>query len=92
MRSLLGARFHNRDTGIRKPMVAFNILWEESMKLPRRNFLHLFAGAAVLPAVSRVARAQAYPTKPVRLIVGYAAGGVNDCPCPYYGAMVVGAA
>ena len=36
------------------------------MKLPRRQFLHLAAGAAALPAVSRIARAQAYPTRPVR--------------------------
>ena len=48
------------------------------MKLPRRNFLHLAAGAAALPAVSRVARAQAYPTRPVRLIVGGPPGGVAD--------------
>ena len=40
------------------------------MKLPRRKFLHLAAGAAALPAVSRIARAQAYPTRPVRIIVG----------------------
>jgi len=40
------------------------------MKLPRRNFLHLAAGAATLPAVSRFAWAQAYPTRPVRIIVG----------------------
>jgi len=40
------------------------------MKLPRRNFLHLAACAAALPAVSRFARAQAYPARPVRLIVG----------------------
>jgi tripartite-type tricarboxylate transporter receptor subunit TctC len=46
--------------------------------VPRRKFLHLAAGAAVLPAVSRNARAQAYPAKPVRIVVGYAAGGVND--------------
>src|SRR5262249_47151726 len=45
------------------------------MKLPRRNFLYLAAGAAALPAVSRVARAQAYPSRPVRLIVGFPAGG-----------------
>ena len=45
------------------------------MKLPRRQFLHLAAGAAALPAVSRVARAQAYPTRPVRIIVAFAAGG-----------------
>jgi len=48
------------------------------MKLPRRNFLHLAAGAAALPAVSRFARAQAYPTRPVRIIVGFAAGGPAD--------------
>jgi hypothetical protein len=48
------------------------------MKLPRRLFLHLAAGAAALPAVSRVARAQAYPTRPVRIIVGFPAGGSGD--------------
>lgn len=48
------------------------------MKLPRRTFLHLAAGAAVLPAVSHIARAQAYPTRPVRIIVGLAPGGSND--------------
>jgi tripartite-type tricarboxylate transporter receptor subunit TctC len=48
------------------------------MKLPRRQFLHLAAGAAALPAVLRVARAQAYPTRPVRLIVGFPAGGGAD--------------
>src|SRR5215831_5058744 len=48
------------------------------MKLPRRNFLHLAAGAAALPVVSRTASAQAYPTRPVRIIVGVAAGGTSD--------------
>jgi tripartite-type tricarboxylate transporter receptor subunit TctC len=46
------------------------------MKLPRRQFLHLAAGAvAALPAVSRIARAQAYPARPVRIIVGAAPSG-----------------
>src|SRR5262245_12705869 len=48
------------------------------MKLPRRNFLHLAACAAALPAASRIARAQTYPTRPVRWIVGYAPGGSGD--------------
>ena len=48
------------------------------MKLPRRNFLHVVAGAAALPAVSRFAWAQAYPTRPVRIIVGFAAGYSPD--------------
>src|SRR5262244_3505475 len=48
------------------------------MKLPRRKFLHLAASAAALPAVSRLAWAQSYPTRPVYIIVGYAPGGTND--------------
>ena len=48
------------------------------MKLPRRQFLHLAAGAAALPALPRIARAQAYPTRPVRVIVGFTPGGAPD--------------
>ncbi len=48
------------------------------MKVPRRKFLHLAAGAAALPAVSHIARAQAYPARPVRIVVGLAPGGSND--------------
>ena len=48
------------------------------MSLPRRRFLHLTASAAALPLVSRIAGAQAYPTRPVRIIVGFASGGTQD--------------
>jgi len=48
------------------------------VKLPRRTFLHLVMGAPALLAVSRIARAQAYPARPVRLVVGFPAGGTND--------------
>ena len=48
------------------------------MKIPRRQFLHLAAATALLPAVSRTARAQAYPTRPIRLIIGYTPGGSAD--------------
>ena len=48
------------------------------MKLSRREFLHLTAGAAALPAVSRIAWEQAYPTRPVRIIVGFAPGQAID--------------
>jgi tripartite-type tricarboxylate transporter receptor subunit TctC len=48
------------------------------MKLPRRQFLHLTAGAATLSAVSRAARAQAYPSRPVRIVVAFPAGGTHD--------------
>jgi tripartite-type tricarboxylate transporter receptor subunit TctC len=48
------------------------------MKIPRRRVLHLAAGAAALPAVSRIARAQTYPTRPVHIVVAAAAGGPSD--------------
>jgi tripartite-type tricarboxylate transporter receptor subunit TctC len=48
------------------------------MKLPRRRFLHLTAAAAALPAVSRIAWAQAYPSRPLRWIVGFPPGGGAD--------------
>src|SRR5262245_2401039 len=48
------------------------------MNLPRRQFLHLAAGAAALPGMSRLATAQTYPTRPVRLLIGFAPGGTQD--------------
>jgi tripartite-type tricarboxylate transporter receptor subunit TctC len=48
------------------------------MKHPRRHFLHLVAGAGALPVVSRIARAQTYPTRPVRIVIPYASGGPTD--------------
>jgi len=48
------------------------------MKFPRRNFLHLAAGAAALPAVTRIAWAQTYPSRPVHVIVGFPAGNNID--------------
>src|SRR5262249_53258979 len=48
------------------------------MKFPRRKFLHLAAGVAALPFVSRTGSAQTYPNKPVRIVVGFLAGGPND--------------
>ena len=51
---------------------------ETLMQLPRRRFLQLTAGAATLPAMSRSASAQAYPTRPITIVVAYAAGGTTD--------------
>src|ERR1700731_4633461 len=51
---------------------------EDVMRLPRRRFLQLAGGAAALPTLPRIARAQAYPTRPVHFIVSFAAGGPND--------------
>ena len=48
------------------------------MKLPRRRFLHLVSGAVALPAVSRIARAQTYPTRSITIVVPYVAGGATD--------------
>jgi hypothetical protein len=56
------------------------------MKLPRRTFLHLAVGAAALPAVSRIARAQAYPSRPVRIgrdwIPNSSVSRARPTPCP----------
>src|SRR5262252_2606167 len=52
--------------------------WESIMKLSRRQSLQLAAGAAALPTVPRIARAQAYPSRPVRIFVGAPPGGPQD--------------
>src|SRR5262245_4630055 len=54
------------------------VLGPEAMELPRRRFLSLAAGTTALSVVSRIARAQAYPTRPVRIVVGQAAGSGSD--------------
>jgi tripartite-type tricarboxylate transporter receptor subunit TctC len=51
---------------------------EDKVKLPRRRFLHLAAGAAALPAMSRIAEARTYPNRPIRWMVGFAPGGGAD--------------
>src|SRR5438105_2310964 len=52
--------------------------FDRAMTLPRRRFLQLAAGAVALPALSRIASAQAYPARPVRIILGFAPGGAAD--------------
>jgi tripartite-type tricarboxylate transporter receptor subunit TctC len=62
------------------------------MKLPRRTFLQLAAGAAAPPAISLVAKAQAYPARPVHVIVGFGAGDAADICGALCRSMVIGSA
>jgi tripartite-type tricarboxylate transporter receptor subunit TctC len=66
--------------------LALRFVVRRSLKLPhRRKFLHLAAGAVALPMVSRIATAQAYPSRPVRIVAGFPPGGVNDLHARLFG-------
>jgi tripartite-type tricarboxylate transporter receptor subunit TctC len=51
-----------------------------NLKTSRRKFLHLAAGAAAMPGMSRIARAQAYPSRPITMVAPFAAGGMGSVP------------
>src|SRR5438874_13016303 len=67
-----------RQSKARERRFVLKVSKKNIMKLPRRQFLHLAAGVATLPALPRIARAQAYPSRPVRILVGFPAGGTTD--------------
>jgi tripartite-type tricarboxylate transporter receptor subunit TctC len=71
-------RRHRRKIFVASVAHRATCFWEGPLKLPRRRFLRLAASAAALPATPHTARAQAYPTRSVRIVVPVAAGGAND--------------
>ena len=68
-----------RRLGAINPALSLSVQnWEDAMKLPRRRFLQLAAGGLMLPTASHTVRAQAYPSKPLRWLIGFPAGGGAD--------------
>ena len=79
LRAVIRQASHRREVPIGNEFPSLGLLGRMVVKLPhRRLFLHLAAGAAALPVVSRFASAQAYPSRPVRIVVGFAAGTGAD--------------
>src|ERR1700751_3705512 len=75
----MGQRWCHRPASISNLKFVFQIYFgKKPIKLPRRKFLHLAAGAAALPGVSRIARAQAYPSRPITMIAPVAPGSSGD--------------
>jgi len=66
------------EVALERMIAAAPTLMENAMKLPRRRFLRIAAGVAALPAVPRSAWAQTYPSRPVRIVVGFPPGGPTD--------------
>src|SRR6266404_7555665 len=76
--AIVSSRGERNSRRLRTARLASSRPEEQAVKLSRRQLLEVAAGAAALPAVSRFAWAQTYPSRPVRIIVGFAAGGPND--------------
>src|SRR5262245_14637524 len=69
---------HHLSSQLKAPGIELSSTEEAAMRLHRRHFVNLAVGAAALPAMPRIARAQAYPSRPVRIVVPLAAGGGSD--------------
>src|SRR5216683_5329347 len=76
--AIVSSRGERNSRRLRTARLASSRQEEQAVRLSRRQLLYVAAGAAALPVVSRFAWAQTYPSRPVRIIVGFAAGGPND--------------